>query len=1037
MFKHVEMMRKLAFRICSKTYGARKKDTGEPIYDAYPLKKLAHILCFEDLDEARQACKHYNITVKGMKVKSSTSGQVGMAEIVFWRHSEFKEARDPEKGTILPLRPWKMLRCIESKLNGATRLGVCRGEVSGEGASLSKVPTVRVAPVVAAIPTSQVAPPLQSAPQPAMAQQRAPSEAELQQRQQELEKAEAKKKEAEKLRLKLEEKRLLEEREKKKREKLEEMKRQKEATRLAEEQARADEKQRQQELKEQREREEQERAEKAAIEAARLQEEERQRKIEAARQKMEAERKEKQRLEDLRREEEERKQQAIRAEQERRRKEEEARIRKEEEMRRLEVLRLQEEERKRQEAIALKKAQELEDRVNKAKKLLLLRRWQQQLPWKFKADAATKQSIKNIDPTFSGPSPFKANFLDREIAVLRSPAKPKKRPTMVDTRKILNGILAKDVVPLDVASMMLDLIGEDEELMQHMRSRGFSGNKFDATKSTLLLKVAVVLPEPGGLEEESMYESIHTWLNKRLEYGKIDTIQRVDPSVEHTSEARVLFVKADSWNDHLSCDAAMFIIPPSFCGGDWSNSRKVESISSAFGCIAPETPSVAYILAEHFDAGFYEEANLFLTACLPNAAEAFPVVFPSAVSESALEGSLKASLKSLIKEFTREFPPVVEQVSVIKLASRCISDTLWKGSTFDALECARETLVALQKELNDVGQTIEDSWLDWPAEEFSGADGLVRGYFGENFHLPTSWTSRVFRETAKSKIVDLHQLLERSVPHAVNQLICDAPLEVQEECEGMLEQRHYRKCLHHALQCCSAGGDIFYLPQGTTETIATATTKSILGNAGSAPLELSQTDGYYDDEDVEDEANISASRTATAPPDSQAVDDASVFQRAQDIFAPSRTISPVPPTMMTPIGVGMSTPGPTLDTPAPGTVSPPPGISSANKANKRRWTGMATGGMDFHSPLDFHQQHQDSNFEYYSSTGSATKRPRETAYYSREKSRDEKESSAFTKKLQALLKGDATVDMDVGDTRLSRLVRNTPLLDANDPNAGN
>ena len=1014
MFKHVEMMRKLAFRICSKTYGG-KKDTGEPIYDAYPLKKLAHILCFEDLDEARQACRHYNITVKEMKVKSSTSGQVGMAEIVFWRHSEFKEARDPEKGTILPLRPWKMLRCIESKLNGATRLGVCRGEVSGEGASLSKVPTVRVAPVVAAIPTSQIAPPQQSAPQPVMTQQSDPSEAE---RQQELEEAEAKKKEAEKLQLKLDEKQRLEEREKMKREELEERKRQKEAKKVAEEKARADEKQRQRELKEQKEREEKEKAKKAAIEAARLQEEERQRKLEAARQKAEAERKEKRRLEDLRREEEKRKQQAILAEQERKRKEEEERIRKEEERRKAEVLRLQEEERKRQEAIARKKAQELEDRVNKTKKLLLLRRWQQQLPRKFKAEAATKQSIKNIDPTFSGPSPFKANFLDREIAVLRSPAKPKKRPTAIDIRKVLNGILAKDVVPLDVASMVLDLIGGDEELIQHMRSRGFAGSNNDATKSTILLKVAVVLPEPDGLEEESMYESIHTWLNKRLEYGKIETMQRVDSSVDHTYEARVLFVKADSWNDHLSCDAAMFIIPPAFCGGDWSNSRKVESISSAFGCIPPETPSVAYILAEHFDAGFYEEASQFLTACLPNAAEAFPVVFPSAVSESALEGSLKASLKSLINEFTREFPPLVEQVSVLKLASRCISDTLWKGSTFDSLECARETLVALQKELNDVGQIIEDSWLDWPVEDFSGTDGLVTGYFGENLHLPTSWTSRVFRETAKTKIMDLHQILEKSVPYAINQLISDAPLEVQEECEDMLEQRHYRKCLQHALQCCSAGDDIFYLPQGTAQTIATATTKSILGNASSAPLELPQTDGYYDDED---EANISASSTTTAPLDSLAVaDDASVFQKAQDIFAPSRTISPVPPPMMTPTAVGMSTPGPTLDTPAPGTVSPPPGMSSA-KANKRSWAG---------------------NFDsYYSSTGagSATKRAREAAYSSHTttKSRDQKESSAFTKKLRALLKGDATVDMEVGETTLSRLIRNTPLLDANDPNKRN
>ena len=121
--------------------------------------------------------------------------------------------------------------------------------------------------------------------------------------------------------------------------------------------------------------------------------------------------------------------------------------------------------------------------------------------------------------------------------------------------------------------MMLDLINQDDELVKHMGSQVFTGNKPEAAKSTLLLKVAVVLPEPDGLEEESMYESIHTWLNRCLEYNKVDTMKRIDPTGVHMSEVRVLFVKGDSWNDHLSCDAAMFVIPPSFCDGDWSNSR--------------------------------------------------------------------------------------------------------------------------------------------------------------------------------------------------------------------------------------------------------------------------------------------------------------------------------------------------------------------------------------------------------------------------------------------------------------------------------
>jgi hypothetical protein len=138
MFKYVETMRKVAFRIYSKTYGGRSKETNEPIYDAYPLKTLARVLCFETLDEALHACKHYNITVKEREVDSSSG--VRLEEIVHWRRTSFKEPKDPRKGTIIPLKPRKMVRIIEGKLRGVTRLAVCRGEVSGIGSFISGEP---------------------------------------------------------------------------------------------------------------------------------------------------------------------------------------------------------------------------------------------------------------------------------------------------------------------------------------------------------------------------------------------------------------------------------------------------------------------------------------------------------------------------------------------------------------------------------------------------------------------------------------------------------------------------------------------------------------------------------------------------------------------------------------------------------------------------------------------------------------------------------------------------------------------------------
>ncbi len=135
MFKYVETMRKAAFRIMSRTFGAKKKDTGEGFYDQYPLADLVHLLAFEDLEEARNACNHYNITVEKIPLADGSKEDI---DIVFWRGGKgFREPRDPEKGTTLSLKPRKMIRTIESKLNGATRLAICRGEVSGDGATLN------------------------------------------------------------------------------------------------------------------------------------------------------------------------------------------------------------------------------------------------------------------------------------------------------------------------------------------------------------------------------------------------------------------------------------------------------------------------------------------------------------------------------------------------------------------------------------------------------------------------------------------------------------------------------------------------------------------------------------------------------------------------------------------------------------------------------------------------------------------------------------------------------------------------------------
>lgn len=128
-------MRKIAFRVMSKTFGTRKKVSGEGLYDHYPLADLVHLLCFEDIDEARNACEHYNITVEKNPSQDSSGRH---SEIILWRNTDFREPTDPEKRTIISLKPNKMNRVIESKLHGSTRLSICRGALSGIEATLDK-----------------------------------------------------------------------------------------------------------------------------------------------------------------------------------------------------------------------------------------------------------------------------------------------------------------------------------------------------------------------------------------------------------------------------------------------------------------------------------------------------------------------------------------------------------------------------------------------------------------------------------------------------------------------------------------------------------------------------------------------------------------------------------------------------------------------------------------------------------------------------------------------------------------------------------
>ena len=111
--QYVESFRKVALRTMQKAHAP----SGVP----YPVSRLVDLLCFESHEEAERCCTHYGLKVAGGHVR--------------WKEGEFKQPLHPKSGSALPCRPDKMVKTIEVKRGGGSRLHICRGE--GEWATSS------------------------------------------------------------------------------------------------------------------------------------------------------------------------------------------------------------------------------------------------------------------------------------------------------------------------------------------------------------------------------------------------------------------------------------------------------------------------------------------------------------------------------------------------------------------------------------------------------------------------------------------------------------------------------------------------------------------------------------------------------------------------------------------------------------------------------------------------------------------------------------------------------------------------------------
>jgi hypothetical protein len=209
----------------------------------------------------------------------------------------------------------------------------------------------------------------------------------------------------------------------------------------------------------------------------------------------------------------------------------------------------------------------------------------------------------------------------------------------------------------------------------------------------------------------------------------------------------------------------------------------------------------------------------------------------------------------------------------------------------------------LAKALNETRLSVQ-AWSGWPAEDFADKGGLNRNYFRKNLHRPSVWTFSTFLDAAKTKIMDLCQVFQGSVPWAVYELVRSTPTKIQDECEEILYARQYRKCIQHALQWGGLPVEIIYLPIGTADSIAKESILGTNGNTVGSHLLVTGDDNYEDEHVKNEDPNNKDNPSRTPEKAGQ-----NGFDEPQAIFVESRTVSPVVPPMM--------------NTPTPGMVLPP------------------------------------------------------------------------------------------------------------------
>jgi len=366
--------------------------------------------------------------------------------------------------------------------------------------------------------------------------------------------------------------------------------------------------------------------------------------------------------------------------------------------------------------------------------------------------------------------------------------------------------------------------------------------------TVVLFKLAVVIVKKKATRD-NVPKLVQMWINSRL---KLDVVLRKKLEGKEVRTV-VVFRDLDSVK-YDGFDAILFVIP-SNNATDVQIQVKNSDLSSHIGHRVP-------YLVLRLDDGEAKLLTHFGTVDINNTCE--PNEGFDHLEEGDYDNYLVAGCESLIQDYannlcdkTHIFPcSTIERVSVQKLCCLVMRRTLWEisenteglpshllreafnRSEENVIGHCRDALIALLQEISLLSDCDKYGSLSyWPGSEFlDPSSSEVPSYFAGNKGLPKNWRQSLNPTKLKDIVWDMFPSFVHPTPAiaVVGEMLAGAPLLVRQRCGNMFEEKQIQSCFESVFQWQESIAEnngvviAIYLPQGEVASLIDRTIDGLI-----------------------------------------------------------------------------------------------------------------------------------------------------------------------------------------------------------------